>query len=304
MIGKIIGHRAAFAPTLRYILGKNLAQLIDANGVCTESIEQIATGFDLQASLRPTVSKPAKHLVLSFHKSDKEQLSNERMVEIARCYLSEMGYRPESVQYVLSRHFDNGIPHCHLLLNRIDHNGMPICEDFEKSRNVRVCQMLSEQYGLHIAEGKQQIRAERLRGQDKIRYSLYLSISESLKSAHSWQAFSAKLSAKGIRLEFKHKGTTKIVEGVKFVWGDLSFSGSKIDRSLSYARICKTLAQNRSVAPTQQPIRPLTHRTEPDLTHLLRRFGAAMGPTTPTDYTPDDEEEEKENLKHPYRHDL
>lgn len=302
MIGKVIGHRTTFLPTLEYILGKNHALLLDSGGVSTSSIQRMAAGFALQAALRPTISKPAKHLILSFHASDKEQLSNERMSEIARHYLSEMGYHPESVQYVLARHFDNGVPHCHLLLNRINHNGMPINEDFEKKRNVQVCQMLSERYQLHIAEGKQQIRTERLRGQDKIRHTLYLAISETLKNAHSWQDFAAELSAKDIRVEFKRKRSTELVEGVKFIRGDLSFSGSKIDRSLSYARICNTLAQNsRSIAPTKQTLRPHSHHTKPDLNHLLRKFGAAIGPTASTNSTPDDDddEEEKENLKTP-----
>lgn len=290
--------RSSFRPVLNYVLGKDRALLLDADGVSTESIEAMASGFEMQASLRPSIAKPVKHIALAFHPNDKEALDNERMIAIAKEYLEAMGCA--NVPYVLVRHFDAQHPHIHIVLNKIGYDGRAVSDRHERVRNAHVCRQLTEQHGLYISPGKQAVRLERLRGLEKKRHELFFAIRKELVNAKTWNDLVQRLSEHKIRIEFKHKGSTEVVEGVKFIRGDLSFSGSKIDRSLSYARICNTLAQNsRSIAPTKQTLRPHSHPTEPDLIHLLRRFGAAMGPITPTNNAPDDDEEEKENLKTP-----
>lgn len=52
------------------------------------------------------------------------------------------------------------------------------------------------------------------------------------------------MEREGVKTEFKTKGETSQIEGVKFKKGAYSFSGSKIDRQFSYSKIDFALRQN------------------------------------------------------------
>ena len=56
------------------------------------------------------------------------------------------------------------------------------------------------------------------------------------------------LCKQGINTEFKHKGSTSTIEGVKFTKNGYTFSGSKVDKTFSYSKL------NRHFIQTQQRI--------------------------------------------------
>ena len=77
-----------------------------------------------------------------------------------------------------------------------------------------------------------------------------------LPKCKNWQELTAILAKEGITIEFKTKGSTDKVEGVKFSKSGYSFSGSKVDKQFSFSKIDFALRQNsrveqQSVAPVQ-----------------------------------------------------
>lgn len=117
------------------------------------------------------LANPVYHISLNFAIEDKARLSDGIMAEIAREYMRRMGI--VNTQYIVCRHTDTAHPHLHIVANRVDNNGNTISDRNDILRSVRICRELSEEYGLHIAKGKDKVRRDRLRGKDRIKYRIH-----------------------------------------------------------------------------------------------------------------------------------
>ena len=171
MIAKIM-KGSDFKGVVYYILndGKG-TQIIDADGLFLENNDTIAQGFIGQARMNPGVTKAVGHIAIGFSKEDEPRLDNAHMVRIAREYMEKMGIR--NTQYIIGRHFDKEHPHVHIAFNRIDNNGKTISDRNDRFRSGRICKELTRKYGLHFANGKEQVKTDRLREPDRTSYELY-----------------------------------------------------------------------------------------------------------------------------------
>ena len=221
---------------------ENKAKVLATTGVRIASANDIAHDFNLQASMRPNVQKVVCHTILSFSANDAERLTDAMMVKIANEYLEKMGYA--DTQSLIVRHSDRQHPHLHICINRIGNDGKTITDRNEKYRSTKICRELTERYGLTIGEGKQKVNRPRLRVEDKLRYEIFDAIKAVLPQSKNWKDFVEGLEQQGITTRFKTKGNTDVVQGIIFVKDGCSFSGSKIDRSYSFARLNETLNQN------------------------------------------------------------
>ena len=244
MIGKIV-QGADFRGVVNYVLQKPDAEPLGSRGLRNDSIDHIVDSFRMQASLNP-IAKPVSHISLDFSVQDKERLTNKMMMQIADEYLRCMGYG--DTQVLIVRHNDREHPHLHLVLNRIDGNGKRISDRNERIRNVKVCRDLSNKYGLYIAPSKENVKRHRLREPDKTKYEIYDAIRNVLPRCRNWNDLTTALRKQGINTEFKRKGTTSTIEGVKFSKNGYTFSGSKVDKAFSYSKL------NRHFVQTQQRI--------------------------------------------------
>lgn len=251
MIAKII-KGTSFSGVISYMLSKRegKAKVLQANGVRSSLPNDIAHDFNLQASMRPSVQKPVCHTILSFSAHDSERLTEATMVKIANEYLHEMGYG--DTQSLIVRHSDCQHPHMHICINRIGNDGKTISDRNEKYRSTKICRELTERYGLTLGEGKKAVNRHRLRGEDKLRYEIFDAIKAALLHSKNWKDFVADLERQGIATRFKTKGNTDVIQGIIFVKDGCSFSGSKIDRSYSFARLNETLNQNNQQQQYEQ----------------------------------------------------
>ena len=69
MIGKI-KKGSGFKGCVNYVLGKEQAALLHAEGVLTESSRDIIRSFILQAGMNPDLKKPVGHIALSYSPVD------------------------------------------------------------------------------------------------------------------------------------------------------------------------------------------------------------------------------------------
>lgn len=248
MIGKIV-QGTNFRGVVNYVLKKPDAEPLGSRGLRNDCIDHIVESFRTQASLNPIV-KPVAHISLDFSAQDKERLTNKMMLQIADEYLNRMGYG--NTQVLIVRHNDREHPHLHLVLNRIDGNGKRITDKNERVRNAKVCRELSNKYGLYIAPNKDSVKRHRLRVPDKTKYEIYDAIRAILPKCRNWNDLASTLYKQGIVTEFKHKGSTSTIEGVKFSKNGYIFSGSKVDKAFSFSKLNRhfTQAQQRV---SQQP---------------------------------------------------
>lgn len=243
-MGKPITGRS-FGGCIRYVVEKQQAKILTAEGVRMQNASTLAHDFNLQRKMRPELGKAVGHLVLSWSKEDLAKLSDDIMVERAKEYMGKVGIR--DTQYVIVRHSDRAHPHLHLIYNRVDNNGKTINDKNNFAKNVKACKEITLKYGYHLGECKEQVNRQALKGKEKIRYELYDAIKAAMKTTTTWKGLETELAKQGIKIDYKFRSGTSELQGVSFEKGDLKMKGSAIDRSLSYARIDAILNRNQQV---------------------------------------------------------
>ena len=224
---------------------KKCATLLAHEGVCAISNKLIADSFYLQASMRPKVKSPVKHVSLAFSLQDISRFpDNEEgdalMVEIAKKWMEQMGIR--NTQYIITRHHDTEHPHCHIVFNRIDNDGNLISDSNERIRNAKVCRALTKEYKLYFAPKNSKARNKsRLRPHQLRKYNLRSSTLDTLAASRSWHDFFRMLKEKGIDVRFNRAENSDNIRGISFCMDEFSIAGSKLDSDLSFNRLCATL---------------------------------------------------------------
>ncbi|MFD3000313.1 relaxase/mobilization nuclease domain-containing protein [Pontibacter toksunensis] len=242
MIGKVTSGKS-FAGCVRYVVQKEGALVLEANGIRTDTVSAMVTDFNLQRSMNPELGKAVGHIALSWSVHDRPKLNGQVMAERAREYLEKMQIR--DTQYLIVEHRDRKHPHLHIVYNRVDFQGRTITDKLQRHRNAEVCREMTLRHGYYLAPGKEQVNRLRLKGADKARYELHDAIEIALGKARNWQEMERLLQTKGVTLHYKYRRGTDQVQGISFCEGNISFRGSRIDRSLSYGAISKQLELNR-----------------------------------------------------------
>jgi len=149
MIAKIVKGKS-FKGVINYVLDKaKKTELLAAEGIRYKNKESIIRSFIAQTGLNLKVSKTVGHISLDFSAQDKDKLTNAKMVQIAKEYLSAMGIT--DTQYIIGRHHDKEHPHIHIVFNRIDNNGKTVSDKNDRYRSEKICKELTEKYGLYFA---------------------------------------------------------------------------------------------------------------------------------------------------------
>lgn len=275
MMAKIVKGKA-FKGVVNYILDKQKdTQIVDFDGLRIKSKASVIRSFITQASLNSRVSKPVCHISLDFSAQDKDKLTNQFMVQVARDYMERMGI--VHTQYIITRHFDKEHPHIHLVYNRVDNNGKTITDSNDRFRSEKVCKELTEKYGLYFATGKENVKEHRLKEPDKTKYEIYNSLNALVPKCKNWKQLTVELQKAGIKTEFKTKGNTREVEGVRFEKNGYKFNGSKVDRMFSYSKIDLRLNLNAKQSFNQHPKQIQPNNVFNPLTSAIETTGSILG---------------------------
>ena len=244
MMAKIV-HGSNFKGVVDYILDKGKGvQVVAHEGLFMENKDTIAMSFNIQSQMNGKVVKPVGHIALSFSKEDEPRLTNHVMAHIALEYMDKMGLR--NTQFFIARHFDKDHPHVHIAFNRIGNDGRTISDRNERLRSTRICKELTLKYGLHMADGKDNVKRNRLKEPDRTKYRLYDILKTEVGRCGNWNVLVANLRRQSVEVRFKHKGQTDEVQGVVFTMNGYRFNGSKVDRRFSYSKIDAALQHNRN----------------------------------------------------------
>lgn len=229
--------RANFARVVNYVNNPKKARLIDSKDVRLDDNTTIARSMQGQADDKPgrKLKNSVYHISLDFAHEDTPKLTDGLMVEIAREYMRRMGI--VSTQYIVCRHTDKEHQHLHIVANRVDNDGNTVSDSNDDVRNVAVCKALTREYGLHFSKGKMNVKRDRLRGKDKVKYQIYDAIKEALPRCNCWSDLCDRLAKQGIGVNFKYDRRNGNIVGVSFTKGEILFSGSRIDRSMSFYKL-------------------------------------------------------------------
>ena len=233
--------RASFAKLVNYVNNPKKARLIDSKDVRLDNNATIAASMQGQADDKPgrKLKNPVYHISLDFAHEDTPKLTDGLMTEIAREYMKRMGI--VNTQYIVCRHTDREHQHLHIVANRVDNDGNTINDRNDAIRNVAVCKALTREYGLHFSKGKVNVKRDRLRGKDKVKYQIHDAVKAALPRCSSWSELCDRLVKQGIGVSFKFDKRNGNIIGVSFTKDDISFSGSRIDRSMGFFKLDKQL---------------------------------------------------------------
>lgn len=241
MIAKIM-KGSSFKVTVNYILdNKKEATLIDCEGIRTLDNQSMIRDFSLQAQLNPKVSKCVGHIALNFSEEDKNKISNEFMIKVAREYMQRMGIT--NTQYMIGRHFDKSHPHIHICYNRVDNEGKTISDKNDRIRSGKICKELTLKYGLHYASNdRKRVKTHRLKEPYRTKHDIFRTIGECLSMSSNWGEFLAYMKSADIDVQFKTKGKSNEIQGIIFSKNGYSFSGSKVSKMYSFSNLNKELS--------------------------------------------------------------
>ena len=228
-----------------------------------------------------------RHIALSFKPEDAPRLTDAFMGKSGGGIPEADGDTEHAVHRgEASRDGQPALPH------RLQPGGLRrkvISDSNDFRRNERVTKMLKDKYSLTYSEGKQSVKTEKLHASERVKYEIYRAVKEALRSANTWKEFQNKLLKMGVEMEFKYKGNTNEVQGIRFIKNGLSFKGSGIDRSFSWSRLDAALDHNHVTSlendvSQKQPYHEQSHGSIIDnLVEVTGTGGVFMPSVAPTE---------------------
>ncbi len=274
MISKVVIGKT-FYGACRYIcMDKKRAVVLEAEGVRDYDYKLMAKDFELQQSLRPSLTKAVFHGIISFYPGEK--VEDKMMAEIAREYLAEM--KITDTQFAIVKHIDKNHLHLHVLANLVNNHGETIKDNWIGLRGKKIAQKLTKKYGLKEAISKNLAltNLESLNEREANRYIIYQAILEKLPLSRSIDELKEKLTKENIETLFKYKGHTNELQGISFKIGDYKYKGSEIDRKFSINNLQKILLQQQSARFIKSPVgslysKSISQNKQPEINKQVRK---------------------------------
>ncbi len=267
MISKILSGKS-FGGLCRYLCqDQSRALVLEALGVRDYDHKLMAADFEEQRQLNLDLKKPVLHAILSYYPGEK--ITDEKMKQIAKEYLKELGI--QNTQVVIVRHTDRKHQHVHIVVNRVDNDGKTIKDNWIGLRGKKVAQQLTLKHELVQVQKKnlELTYLEKLNDYQVNRYKVYQAITNELPRCKTLIELEQKLTRHGIETLYKYKGQTKELQGISFQVGKYKYKGSEIDREYSIRNLEKSLARNIVLKQENKQHRPLNERQQKTLSQML-----------------------------------
>jgi len=230
-----------------YVSGEDKkAEVLATEGVRGTSAAHMAEDFNAQRELNPNLGRAVMHVALAWPAAEKE-MSNELMLELTRAWMKEMKIDAQGTQWSLTRHNGTNHPHGHLIINRVDNQGLTISDQHNYRNSMEACRTLEKQYGLVNAKeaGQDNRRAKREQLPERAAARLYMQDSESRHKPHaaSIEELLAAMKRDGINAQPTYqKGK---LQAVVFEYQGHFVKGSELGRECSGNNLAKTIDAQR-----------------------------------------------------------
>jgi hypothetical protein len=192
--------------------------------------------------LRPNLAKYFYHTSINF--PPEENVADEKMKNIARDYLSEIGFNQH--QYAVFRHFDADHPHLHILVNRIGYDGSVVSDSKDYQRSEKVLRGLEKKYGLRqVISSKQAMERAMTRNElemmkrtdePSVKMKLQETIKGLVREKLTTEQFIKALEEKGIDVLF-NQASTGFVSGISYRYEGLQFKGAHLGNAYKWQQI-------------------------------------------------------------------
>ncbi|GEO08697.1 relaxase/mobilization nuclease domain-containing protein [Segetibacter aerophilus] len=254
MISKVV-IGSSFSGVCKYVCSNQTrSKVLDVEGVRGHDYKLMASDFEEQRALRPSLNKVVFHAILSFYSSEK--IDDEKMAKIAREYLEKLGIT--NTQFAITKHIDKEHLHLHVIANLVNNQGQTIKDNWIGLKGKKVAQQLTKKYELKEAVNKNLslTHLEKLNEKDSIKYSIYQAVSSTICQCKNLDDLKDQLQKQGIETLYKYKGQTSELQGISFKLGDYKYKGSEVDRNFSIKNLQRTLQQQQAKQVQQKVAAP------------------------------------------------
>lgn len=257
-----------FAGALKYDLraGKDAVpeqiRVLDASGVrvdfdddCQMIIKTSQTSWDFRHHVMTykgvmPIRKPVYHFSLSYHPNDN--VTDEQMVEDAKEFLDKLGFG--ETQYVMIAHTDKEHHHLHIISNIIDKKGRRISTQRLTDRMHKIAAEITKDRGYTWGEKASKKTVEKAhKPHEKVRMIIEPIIKKAVAESISFDHLKQNLAFHGITCKIKEAKDGKrggVSFGYEYDGQTHSYSGSSVNRQLSFGYISKTIAENEIASRT------------------------------------------------------
>ena len=247
MISKVISGQS-FGRLCAYLCkDQSRSVVLKSEGVRDYDYRLMGMDFERQRELNNKLKSPVLHLILSYYPGEK--IADELMTQIAMEYLESLDIR--NTQFVVVKHSDRQHLHTHIIVNRINNDGMTVKDNWIGLKGKKLAQSLTHKYGLHKAEKKtpELTQLERRSEYEVTRYEIYQHIHELLPACLDLDELKTRLAKLQVEMIYKYKGLTSEIQGVSFKKEGFKYKGSEIDRAFSFNNLNKSLSQKNALLP-------------------------------------------------------
>ena len=234
MIAKVLGPHQDIGGSLRYVLGKEGAEVVPGGTLQGTTYGTLRQQTQVLEDASSTRSKSVVfHGILSLH--PEEQLSTKQWSAVAQRYMDELGYGRSP--YVVVKHNDTDHSHVHIVGLRVDDLGKRVSDSHEHLRSRAIADRIERDYGLRpgnpdgpgpkarVTTPSNEVQEARRTGQrleDLPRSQVWQAMATSLttlstSSERSLPALFRALDREGVRVVPNVSDTTEKVSGLRFV---------------------------------------------------------------------------------------
>lgn len=233
--GKSINHTVN---ALGYAEQKLDAKEIDRGLVCGETKEEIFKEFQMFQEQNTRCQKNTFAFVVSPSEPDGSKLTDKDFRGITQDFLKKLDLQDR--QYIAYKHVDNGNPHLHIYVNRIDLEGKAANDKYISNRSSRAADEIAQERQLIQAR---QVQIEKQLIQEK-KYSRVLEAHKSVLEAKPKDLgeYTSLMKKRGYEPKIKYSKLGKPV-GMQFNIGNELIKGSAIHKTMSAARIEKAVIE-------------------------------------------------------------
>ena len=247
--GKLMEMKGALPEQIRVLDAKDVCFDFDDDGNMVLDVKQVAWDFRQQAmgykGLMP-IEKPVYHWALSYHPDD--DVTDEQMLEDTEEFLDRMGF--SNTQYVVTAHRDRENPHVHVIANIVDNDANRISTYKMIEKSHKVAADITKKRGYTWGEKATKKTIENAhKPHEKVRMMIEPVIKKAVLDSVSFDQLQTKLIKKGISCQIKEASDGKrggISFGCKYKGQQHTFSGSSVDRQLSFGRIKQKFEFNKN----------------------------------------------------------
>lgn len=251
--GKLMEMKGALPEQIRVLDAKDVCFDYDDDGNMVLDVKQVAWDFRQQAmgykGLMP-IEKPVYHWALSYHPDD--DVTDEQMLEDTEEFLDRMGF--SNTQYVVTAHRDRENPHVHVIANIVDNDAKRISTYKMIDKAHQVAADITKKRGYTWGEKATKKTVDKAhKPHEKVRMIIEPIIKEAVSKSISFDHLKKNLAFHGITCRVNEAKDGKrggISFGYEYDGQTHSYSGSSVNRQLSFAYINKSIAENEIASRT------------------------------------------------------